>query len=100
MALGRRGDSRRLRGALGAERFSKPLKKARQQWGLTAVVGGSFVRLAAASSEIGINVVSAVRGVSDIGLGVMFGSNIVVIPLMVTTASSLPRRNWPKSTRN
>ena len=70
----------------GAERFAKPLKKLRRQWGLTAVAGGAFVGLAAASPEIGINVVSAVRGVSDIGLGVMFGSNIVAIPMMVTTA--------------
>ena len=50
------------------------------------MAGGAFVGLAAASPEIGINVVSAVRGVSDIGLGVMFGSNIVAIPMMVTTA--------------
>lgn len=70
----------------GAERFAKPLKKLRKQWGLTAVAGGAFVGLAAASPEIGINVVSAMRGVSDIGLGVMFGSNIVAIPLMVTIA--------------
>lgn len=70
----------------GAERFAEPLKKLRRQWGLTAVAGGAFVGLAAASPEIGINVVSAFRGVSDIGLGVMFGSNIVAIPLMVTTA--------------
>lgn len=30
--------------------------------------------------------ISAVRGVSDIGLGVMFGSNIVAIPMMITVA--------------
>lgn len=70
----------------GAERFSKPLQKLRRQWGLTAVAGGAFVGLAAASPEIGINVASALRGVSDIGLGVALGSNIVAIPLMVTTA--------------
>lgn len=70
----------------GAERFSKPLKKLRRQWGFSAVAGGAFVGLAAASPEIGINVMSAFRGVSDIGLGVMFGSNIVAIPVMVTTA--------------
>ena len=77
----------------GAERFAKPLKKLRRQWGLTAVAGGAFVGLAAASPEIGINVVSALRGVSDIGLGVMFGSNIVAIPLMVTTAYIASRTN-------
>lgn len=70
----------------GAERFSAPLKKLRRQWGLTAVAGGAFVGLAAASPEIGINAVSASRGVSDIGLGVAFGSNVVAIPLMVSTA--------------
>lgn len=70
----------------GAERFAKPLKKLRRQWGLTAVAGGALVGLAAASPEIGINVISGVRGVSDIGLGVMFGSNIVAIPMMVTAA--------------
>lgn len=70
----------------GAERFAKPLQKLRRQWGLTAAAGGAVVGLAAASPEIGINVVSASRGVSDIGLGVMFGSNIVAIPVMVTTA--------------
>lgn len=70
----------------GAERFSDPLKKLRRQWGLTAVAGGAFVGLAAASPEIGINATSASRGVSDIGLGVAFGSNVVAIPLMVSTA--------------
>lgn len=70
----------------GAERFAKPLQKLRRQWGITAAAGGAVVGLAAASPEIGINVVSAARGVSDIGLGVMFGSNIVAIPVMVTTA--------------
>ena len=70
----------------GAERFSKPLKKLRRQWGLSAAAGGAVVGLAAASPEIGINVASAYRGVSDIGLGVMFGANIVAIPIMVTTA--------------
>ena len=70
----------------GAERFAKPLKKLRRQWGLSAAAGGAVVGLAAASPEIGINVASAYRGVSDIGLGVMFGANIGAIPIMVTTA--------------
>jgi len=70
----------------GAERFAKPLQKLRRQWGVTAAAGGAVVGLAAASPEIGINVMSAARGVSDIGLGVMFGSNIIAIPVMVTTA--------------
>lgn len=70
----------------GAERLSKPLKKVRRQWGLTAVAGGALVGIAAAGSEIGINVFIAYRGVSDIGLGMMLGSNIVSIPLIVTIA--------------
>jgi len=70
----------------GAERLAKPLKKLRQQWGLTEVAGAAFVGIAAASPEIGINTTSAIRGVSDIGLGVMLGSNILAIPLVVTTA--------------
>lgn len=78
----------------GAEQFAEPLKKLRRQWGLTAVAGGAFVGLAAASPEIGINVISASRGVSDIGLGVMFGSNIVAIPLMVTTAYLASRTDF------
>lgn len=77
----------------GAERFSKPLKQLRRQWGLTAVAGGALVGLAAASPEIGINVISAARDVSDIGLGVMFGSNIVAIPVMVSTAYLASRTN-------
>lgn len=70
----------------GAEQLSEPLKKLRKQWGFSAVAGGAFVGFAAASPEIGVNMVSAWRGVSDIGLGVMLGSNIVAIPLVVTTA--------------
>ena len=76
----------------GAEQLSNPLKKLRQQWGLTAVAGGAFVGLAAASPEISINTVSAIRGVADIGLGVMLGSNIVSIPLIVTIAYLASRK--------
>lgn len=76
----------------GAERLSKPLEKLRRQWGLTAVAGGAIVGLAAAGPEIGINSVSAVRGVSDIGLGVMLGSNIIAIPLIVTVSYLASRK--------
>lgn len=48
----------------GAERFAHPLKKLRRQWGFTAAAGGSFIGLAAANPEIGINIVSAFRGVA------------------------------------
>lgn len=70
----------------GAEQLSAPLKKVRRQWGLTAVAGGALVGIAAAGSEIGINTFSAYRGVSDIGLGMMLGSNIASIPIIVTIA--------------
>lgn len=70
----------------GAERFAHPLKKLRRQWGFTAAAGGSFIGLAAASPEIGINIASAFRGVADIGLGTAIGSNVLAIPLVVTAA--------------
>lgn len=70
----------------GAERLSSPLKKLRRQWGLTAVAGGTFIGLAAASPEIAINTVSALRGVGSIGLGNSFGANVLSMPLMVTVA--------------
>ena len=70
----------------GAERLSAPLKKLRKQWGFSVAAGGSFLGLAAASPEMGINVTSAARDVSDIGLGAMLGSTVLVIPVIVTTA--------------
>ena len=70
----------------GAEHLAKPLKKLRKQWGFSLAAGGALVGLAAASPEIGINIASAVTGVGDIGLGTMFGSNVIAIPLMVITA--------------
>ena len=76
----------------GAEQLTKQLKKLRKQWGLTQIAGGALIGLAAASPEIGINVTSAYRGVSDIGLGVMLGSNIVAIPLMMTIAYVASRK--------
>lgn len=70
----------------GAEYLSDPLKKLRRQWGFSVAAGGSFVGLAAASPEIGINTTSAIRGVSDIGLGALLGSNVLAIPMMVVVA--------------
>ena len=84
----------------GAEHLAKPLKKLRKQWGFSVAAGGALVGLAAASSEIGINVASAATGVADIGLGTMFGSNVIAIPLMVMTAyiatRSLKKENADK----
>lgn len=76
----------------GAEQLTNQLKNLRKQWGLTQIAGGALIGLAAASPEIGINVTSAYRGVSDIGLGVMLGSNIVAIPLMMTIAYLASRK--------
>ena len=76
----------------GAEQLTKQLKKLRKQWGLTQIAGGALIGLAAASPEIGINVTSAYQDVSDIGLGVMLGSNIVAIPLMMTIAYVASRK--------
>lgn len=70
----------------GAEHLSHPLKKLRRQWGFSVAAGGALVGLAAASPEIGINISSAITGVSDIGLGTMMGSNVIAIPMMVVTA--------------
>ena len=70
----------------GAEHLSKPLKKLRKQWGFSVAGGGALIGLAAASPEIGINISSAITGVGNIGLGTMLGSNVIAIPLMVTTA--------------
>ncbi|WP_017730749.1 hypothetical protein [Nafulsella turpanensis] len=70
----------------GAEHLSKPLKKLRKQWGFSVAAGGALIGLAAASPEIGINIASAITGVGNIGLGTMFGSNVIAIPFMVITA--------------
>lgn len=76
----------------GAEHLAEPLKKLRKQWGFSVAAGGAFVGLAAASPEIGINTTSALRGVGDIGLGALLGSNVLAIPLMVVTAYAATRR--------
>lgn len=76
----------------GAERLSDPLQKLRRQWGISAAAGGALLGVTAASPEIGINVTSAIRGVGDIGLGAMLGSNIIAIPIMVTAAYLATRK--------
>ena len=75
----------------GAEHLAKPLKKLRKQWGFSVAAGGALIGLAAASPEIGINIASAITGVGDIGLGTMFGSNVIAIPFMVITAYAATR---------
>ncbi|MEM9923285.1 MAG: sodium:calcium exchanger [Cyanobacteria bacterium P01_D01_bin.50] len=70
----------------GSDKIAEPLEKVRQQWGLTEAAGAAFVAFATASPEIGTNTVSAVRGLSDIGLGNLLGSNIISVPAIVTVA--------------
>jgi cation:H+ antiporter len=68
----------------GAEKLSAPLKKTRQQWGLSPAGEATFAGLAAASPEVAMAVVSAFRGVGAIGLGTTIGTNIIAIPLVVS----------------
>lgn len=80
----------------GAEKLAKPVKKLRKQWGFSLAAGGALMGIAVASPELGINITSAVRGVSGIGLGVLLGSNIIAIPIMVLTAYLATReKNLP-----
>ena len=76
----------------GAERLAKPLHKLTRQWGLTAAAGGALVALVTAGSEIGINTTSALRDVTDIGLGMSLGSNVLAIPLTVTVVYLATRK--------
>ncbi|MEC4985420.1 MAG: hypothetical protein SAJ37_00485 [Oscillatoria sp. PMC 1068.18] len=70
----------------GSDQLADPLQKLRLRWGLTEAAGAAFVALATASPEIGTNTVSAVQGLSDIGLGNLLGSNIISVPAIVTVA--------------
>ena len=70
----------------GADKLAKPLQKLRRQWGLTEVAGAALIALATASPEVGTNAVSALQGVSEIGLGNLLGSNIISVPVIVTVA--------------
>ncbi|MEM8807520.1 MAG: sodium:calcium exchanger [Cyanobacteria bacterium P01_G01_bin.38] len=70
----------------GADKLSVPLQKLRTRWGLSEAAGAAFVALATASPEIGTNTASALKGLSDIGLGNLLGSNIISVPAIVTVA--------------
>ena len=76
----------------GAEHLANPLKKLRKQWGISVTAGGALIGLATASPEVGINITSAIQGVSDIGLGAMIGANIIALPLLVTVAYVATRK--------
>ncbi|MEO0406576.1 MAG: sodium:calcium exchanger [Cyanobacteria bacterium P01_A01_bin.135] len=70
----------------GADQLSVPLQKLRRQWGLSEAAGAAFVALATASPEIGTNTASALKGLADIGLGNLLGSNIISVPVIVLVA--------------
>ena len=67
----------------GSDRLAEPLEKLRRQWGLSEAAGAAFVALATASPEVGTNTAAAMRGLSDIGLGNLLGSNIISVPAIV-----------------
>lgn len=87
----------------GADQIAAPLRKLRQQWGITQAAGAAFVALATASPEALINTISAVRGSEDIGLGNMLGSNILSVPGIITVAyiaSRMPDRRKDKDNKS
>lgn len=70
----------------GATRVAVLLRLLRRRWGLSEAAGASFIAIATASPEIGVNLTAALRGATDIGLGNMLGANIVPIPLVLGVA--------------
>ncbi|TLS38898.1 sodium:calcium antiporter [Pseudalkalibacillus caeni] len=78
----------------GSGKLAKPLKKLSKQWGFSKVAAASLLALVTASPEVGISTVSAIRSVSDIGLGNMLGSNIIALPLIMTTAYIASRKSF------
>lgn len=81
----------------GSDRLAEPLQKLRSQWGLSEAAGAAFVALATASPEIGTNTAAAVRGLSDIGLGNLLGSNIISVPAIVLVAYLASRNREEKN---
>ena len=75
----------------GSDRLADPLQKLRRQWGLSEAAGAAFVALATASPEVGTNTAAAVRGLSDIGLGNLLGSNIISVPAIVLVSDLASR---------
>lgn len=68
----------------GSGHLADPFKKLRRQWGISAAAGGSLIGIATASPEVGVNITSAIRGASGIGLGAVLGSTVIGIPTLVT----------------
>lgn len=78
----------------GADRLAAPLEKLRRRWGFSAPAGAALVAIATASPEISTNAASAMRGVSDIGLGNLLGANIVSVPVIVAVAYLATRQDY------
>lgn len=81
----------------GSDQLAEPLRKLRRQKGLSEAAGAAFVALATASPEIGTNTASALRGLSDIGLGNLLGSNIISVPVIVTVSYLASKTNANKN---
>jgi cation:H+ antiporter len=81
----------------GAEQLATPLLKLRSQWGLTEAAGATLVAFATASTEIGTNTASVIRGVSDIGLGNLLGCSIISVPALITVAYVAGRKKTNNS---
>ena len=64
----------------------------RKKYGIAPAAGGVLVALASASSDVAVNTVSAIKGVGQIGLGNLLGSNVVSIPLVATAAYLASRK--------
>ncbi|MEC9489476.1 MAG: hypothetical protein UMU04_00880 [Halanaerobiales bacterium] len=84
----------------GAGKLSFPLKMLRRQWGLTSSAGAALLAIVTASPEVSINITSAVRGVSDIGLGNLLGSNIISIPLIITVSYFASRKSYKNNQKH
>jgi cation:H+ antiporter len=59
-----------------------------------------FLAIVTASPEVAVNITSAARGVSNIGLGNLLGSNIISIPLMVTIAYFASRKQFKNNPKH
>lgn len=84
----------------GSSQLAGPLRPVRKRFGLSAAAGGTLIGIASGAPETQINIVSAVRGSVDIGLGATFGSNILAMPMLLTAAYLATRRPTAGSDRD
>jgi cation:H+ antiporter len=62
------------------------VKKFRRQWALGGTAGGAIVGLAVAMPEVTLTTTSVLQGASNIGLGLMVGTNVLSLPLLTSIA--------------